>query len=172
MNKKLLIGLIATVAFQFIVLTGMYIKAALPLWFGQEIKVNTIPIDPRSLFRGNYARLRYDFSQIDKTFFTDTKNLREGEIVFVLLKLNTLGIHEFSSISIKKPEQGVFIRGRLENHRWRDDIQIKYGIEAFFAPKDKALKLEKTMQKGALAVLMVSNDGKARIKKIVSKNKQ
>ena len=33
---------------------------------GKEIRVKVVPVDPRSLFRGNYARLNYDFSRLKK----------------------------------------------------------------------------------------------------------
>ncbi|MBT3870270.1 MAG: GDYXXLXY domain-containing protein [Gammaproteobacteria bacterium] len=51
------------------VLVGMYVTAALPLWTGAEIRLATAPVDPRSLFRGNYALLSYDISEIDSTYF-------------------------------------------------------------------------------------------------------
>ena len=168
MKNKMLKGLIAAIVFQFIVLTGMYVKAVLPLWFGTEIKVNTIPVDPRSMFRGNYARLRYEFSQIEMQHFSDTDKLREGEIVFISLKTDENGIYKFSSASLIKPNNGIFLQGRIERHRWSKEAHIKYGIEAFFAPKTKALELENKMRKGAIAVLMVSSDGKARLKNILS----
>jgi uncharacterized membrane-anchored protein len=168
MKNKMIKGLIAAIFFQFIVLTGMYVKAALPLWFGTEIQVNTIPVDPRSLFRGNYARLRYEFSQIDMKHFSGTEKLRDGEIVFISVKADKNGIYKFSSASLTKPENGIFLQGRIKGHRWSKEAHIKYGIEAFFAPKIKALELERKMRKGAVAVLMVSSDGKARIKNILS----
>ncbi len=168
MKNKLIKGLIAAVVFQFLVLTGMYVKAALPLWFGSEIKVTTIPIDPRSLFRGNYARLRYEFSQIELKHLSTTKRLREGEIVYISLKEDKNGIYNFASSSLTQPKNGIFLQGRVERHPWNKIVHIKYGIEAYFAPKIKALALEKKMRKGAIAVLMVSSAGKARIKTILA----
>lgn len=168
MKNKLLKGLLAALLFQFLVLTGMYVQAALPLWVGTEIKVKTIPVDPRSLFRGNYARLGYDFSQIDKNFFSETKKFREGEIVFISLKKDDNNIYNFSSASLLKPETGIFLQGRVNSRPWDKVLRIQYGIEAFFAPKNKALALEKQMRKGAIAILMVSSDGKARIKSVAS----
>ena len=61
MNKKLILILLSIViAFQIFVLAGEYTNAVYPLWTGQEIKLKTVPVDPRSLFRVNYARLRYE----------------------------------------------------------------------------------------------------------------
>ncbi len=171
MKSNVLKGLIVAIAFQFVVLTGMYVKAALPLWFGTEIKVNTIPVDPRSLFRGNYARLRYDFSQIDIDEFSTSEQFRDGEIAFISVKADKNGIYNLSSASLTKPDQGVFLQGRVKNIPWNKLVHIKFGIEAFFAPKNKAIALEQKMRKGAVAVLMVSSSGKARIKTILATNK-
>ena len=63
MKIKISTLLLAAILFQFFVLTGMVAVAAMPLLSGTEIKIKTIPVDPRSLFRGNYARLRYEISQ-------------------------------------------------------------------------------------------------------------
>lgn len=170
MKNKIGTGLLVAICFQFLVLSGMYVGAAIPLWTGSEIKVKTIPVDPRSMFRGNYAQLRYEFSRIKSTHFPDDVSLRTGEIVYILLKPGGDGLHEFSEVSLLKPSSGVYLRGRVKNGRYRSDIyRIKYGIEAFFAPKKDALALEKDLRDGGIAVLMVSNNGTARIKTVIGK---
>ena len=69
----------------------------------------------------------------------------------------------------QKPETGIFLRGRARHVSWQDEkieIRLEYGIEAFFAPKDKALALERDLRRNGIAVLMVSADGHARLKNI------
>ena len=170
MKNKISTGLLVAICFQFLVLSGMYVSAAIPLWTGSEIKVKTIPVDPRSMFRGNYAQLRYDFSRIKSTHFPDNASLRNGEIVYILLKPGDDDLHEFSGVSLVKPNSGVYLRGRVKNGRYRRDVyQVKYGIEAFFAPEKDALALEKNLRDGGIAVLMVSSNGTARIKNVIGK---
>ena len=41
------------------------------------------------------------------------------------------------------------------------------GIEAFFAPKEKALKLEKDLRNGGTAILMVARSGNAALKDVI-----
>ena len=171
MNKnKIVLGLFAAMLFQLIVLISMVLLSAMPLWTGNEIKIETIPVDPRSMFRGNYARLRYDISDVKVEHSIADKKIRNGEVVYVGLKKNENGLFEFSSASFVEPEQGVYLRGRIENHRYsatNAEHKVKYGIEAFFAPKEKALALEKDLRDGGVAVLMVSNSGKARLKDVI-----
>ncbi|MGE4593900.1 MAG: GDYXXLXY domain-containing protein [Gammaproteobacteria bacterium] len=64
-------------------------------------------------------------------------------------------------------KEGVFLRGRATNAR--RGLSVNYGLEAFFAPKEKALQLEKDLRSGAIAVLMVDGSGHARIKEILPK---
>ena len=145
MKNRLVIGLSLAIVLQFFVLSGMYVSAALPLWTGSEIRVKTVPVDPRSLFRGNYARLSYEFSRFDRKQLPENEVLRNGEVVYVVLKPDTDGLYAFSQLTLEQPGSGVFIRGRIysRHNRMRGvgSLRIKYGIEAFFGPKDKALQL-------------------------------
>jgi len=170
-RKISILTLFIAIALQALILVGMVASAALPLWTGTEVKVKTTPIDPRSLFRGNYAMLRYNFSQIDHADFQPLheKNMRKDEVVYVTLVQSSNGLYEPSSTSIIKPDSGVFIRGRISNHFFRaGDYSVKYGIEAFFAPKEKALKLERELRYSGVAVLMISKSGRARIKEVIA----
>ncbi|MGI9279270.1 MAG: GDYXXLXY domain-containing protein, partial [Endozoicomonas sp.] len=160
MNQLALAGVIGAVLLQFLVLTGMYVKAATPLWTGEEIRVKTTPIDPRSLFRGNYAKLRYDFNRIARRYFSGNDTLRNGEIVYVSLKKGPQQTFEFAAASLEQPVDvdTVFLRGRVtgttevENEKY---YTINYGIDAFFAPQNEALLLEQELRDGGVAILMV-----------------
>lgn len=169
MKKKLIIGLFVAIVFQFFVLTGMYVNAALPLWTGKEVKIKTIPVDPRSMFRGNYALLRYDISQLSTDLLPESDDLRNGEVIYIVLKSGKNDLYKFSKAVLNKPESGIFLRGRIENRHYEKKakyFRLKYGIEAFFAPKDKALALQNNLRKNGVAILMVSDDGKARLKDV------
>ncbi|WP_444933698.1 GDYXXLXY domain-containing protein [Microbulbifer sp. JTAC008] len=167
MKRRVVIGLVAAIGVQFFILLGMYIKAQMPLWTGQPVTVKTVPVDPRSLFRGNYAQLNYAFSTLDKSLFKGQGRLRQGEVVYVGLEKGASGLYERASVSLEKPQGGVFIRGRVAGQNfWNssDSYRIRYGIEAYFAPKEKALDLEKQLREGGVAELMISADGRASLK--------
>ncbi len=169
MNKKpITLGLTLIILFQITVLASEYLGAVYPLWTGEQIKLKIRPVDPRSLFRGNYARLNYDISTIrDKTL--PEKDPRNGEVVYVKLKPEANGLWTLDSISLKRPEKGSFIRGRI-NRRSRSDsltYTVRYGIEAYFAPKEKALTLEKGLRDGGVAIVMIARNGRAALKEII-----
>ncbi|EDY87038.1 conserved hypothetical protein [gamma proteobacterium HTCC5015] len=150
----------AAIAFQFFILTGMYAQAHWPVLVGVEVSLKTVPVDPRSLFRGNYARMNYDISRLSDEDLDLSMPLRKGEVVYVLLQEAQSGIHEAASVSLESPDEGLFIRGRVRSHH-SGQLHIRYGIEAYFAPKEKALALEKTLRHSAKAELMIAPSGKA-----------
>lgn len=180
MSKKMSWGIALAIVFQIAVLVGMYWKAQLPFWFGQELHVKTLPVDPRSLFRGNYARLNYDFSRIKRTHFPKNLELRVGELIYIGLKpspqkgKSSNHLYAFDKVYLQKPDTGVFLRGRIKT--WSavmtGQVRIHYGIEAFFAPKEKALALEKELRDGGVAVIMVNADGQVALKDVRARLKE
>jgi uncharacterized membrane-anchored protein len=172
MNRKLLlISLSIVIVFQCIVLAGEYINAVYPLWTGREIKLKTVPVDPRSLFRGNYARLRYEISNIKAEDINKLKTPRHGEIIYIKLKAEADGLYAYNGVSLNKPQNAVYIRGRIQtgrDMRRSGTYQVKYGIEAYFAPKEKAMALEEKLRNKGLAKVMVAKNGKAALKEVMS----
>ena len=173
MNKQLKLGFILAIALQVFILIWMLVSANLPLWFGQEIKVHTRPVDPRSLFRGNYAHLDYPLERVTLSKHQPLykQALRRGEIIYLSLIKDGKGVYIANTLSLAPPENEVYLQGRVlrSYHAGNtSNIRLKFAnINAFFAPKEKALALETQLRKGAIAVLMVSDSGKAILKKVV-----
>ncbi len=167
-NKKIVIGLIIVICFQLFIHAGVYLNAVYPIWTGQVIKLKTMPVDPRSLFRGNYARLRYTISNIPARDINRLTSPRHGEIVYVKLKPSTSGVWDYNGVSLKKPNSAPFLRGRIQTsyHRTPNTYRIFYGIEAYFAPKKKALELEKKLRQNAVATIKVAKNGKAALQEV------
>ena len=155
----------AAITFQILVLVGMVVSAAMPLWTGTQIHVKTVPVDPRSVFRGNYALLRYEFSNLPPSAFGIIEDARPGEVVYVRLERGEAGEHEYAGVSLERPSGGMFLRGRIAE--FDPTYRVRFGIEAFFAPKEKALTLERNLGEGGIAVLMVAGDGRAAIKEVI-----
>ncbi len=134
---------------------------------GVEVTLKTRPIDPRSLFRGHYARLNYDISNIKlKTVKADGK-FRKGSRIFVRLVPGENGYWKALAISAKPmPAQknSAVIAGKVKYHSAKS-INIRYGIERYFAPKTEALKLENlNRSKVSVAVIVrISGTGTAAI---------
>ncbi len=158
-------GLGLAVLLQLCVLVGMLVKASMPLWSGDEILVKTVPVDPRSLFRGNYASLNYEISQLPDSALSEYPRLRMGEVVYVSLRQGKDGLYHYANASLYPPATGIFLRGRITSNT--PPYQVKYGIEAYFAPKEKALALERDLRDGGVAVLMVSDNGQVALHNVM-----
>ena len=112
-SSSVRVGLSVAIVLQVLVLTGMVVNASMPLWIGTEVRVKTVPVDPRSLFRGNYARLNYEFGILPAGALGESSNIRAGEVVYVKLQQMESGLHAYHSTSFDRPEDGVFLRGRI-----------------------------------------------------------
>ncbi|WP_459899258.1 GDYXXLXY domain-containing protein [Campylobacter concisus] len=174
--------LIVAVVFQISLIGIMLGYALMPLYFGQEVRVRVSLYDPRDLFRGNYVDLNYEFSNFHSRNFDENdkddryidqydERVRDGARVYAILKPDVNGTYSFAKFSISKPENGVFLAGRYDGYSL-----VKYGIEQFYMSPDSAANTENEMREedvDAYAVLMVMDNGKARLKDlIIQKNAQ
>jgi uncharacterized membrane-anchored protein len=169
-RRHLFSGLVVVVLFQVGVLAGEYLNAVYPLWTGREVRLRTMPVDPRSLFRGNYARLDYEISRIPEMGVSEEKSLRPGEIVYVSLREGKDGLYEYEGAGLARPQEGLFIRGRVQEYSQEPSVslRVRYGIEALFAPPEKALALEKELRRSGIAVVMIADNGKPALKDVIS----
>lgn len=173
--KKVLLGLCAATLFQILVLGGELLAAVYPRWTGVPIRVAVEPVDPRDLFRGNYARLNYAFSRVDAALWQDAGRPVPGQRVYVQIEQDNDQVWVATAISARPPSQGLFLRGRYRHFisganlnadgaAWQtqpDRYRIEYGIEAWFAPKEKAQYVERQLRDGAWATVYVTDSGKA-----------
>ena len=130
---------ILLIAAQPILLALMTLYAHAPIYFGKEILVRTELYDPRDMFRGNYVDLSYEFSNVNGG--RDEKRGAGDDKIYAVLKPNKDGVYALEYVSADRPEEGVFLSGRT--NLWG---RANFGIEAYFLPKDKAIRLENQMR--------------------------
>lgn len=96
-NKRLLLlGLTLTICLQLMVLTTEFVSSVWPLWFGKPILLKTVPVDPRSLFRGNYVLLNYEISVLDKAL--SQTPLKKAKLFTLRLNSPTMDTKQSTSI--------------------------------------------------------------------------
>jgi uncharacterized membrane-anchored protein len=144
---------------------------------GREVTLQTQPVDPRDLLRGDYVVLRYDISQLPAGALSGKTAETRNPIVFVKLAPNANGLYEAVSVhaepvTVTAPE--ILIRGRVSyscgstSRTFCDKLQIKYGLESYFVPEGEGKKLEQARNQQKLRVVAaVLPSGRAAIKRLL-----
>ena len=169
--------LIAAIIVQVLILSLEYLNSVYPLWIGQKITLAVRPVDPRSLFRGNYARLNYDIERLDRGLYKDNafQKAKRGSVIYVSLEKQE-DVWVPKTVQPDKPTKELFIRGRVRGNHPSNQTTVQYGIEAYFAPPEKAKAVERDLrqaQRGhdidtslAVAEVMVAPNGKAALLRV------
>lgn len=143
--------LILLLVIQVLFLAGIAGSHYSTLWYGKEIRLQTVPIDPRDLLYGDYVQLNYDINRIPLSYWQETGDKpKSGERVFVVLQENkTNGTYKAKAALSHKPsltDGEVLLKGRIE---YVDDesIRITYGIEQYYVPENTGKELEQQVGK-------------------------
>lgn len=162
------------------VLFLMVISQELRIQSGKHIIVKTVPVDPRSLFRGDYIQLNYDFSRIalDKVRVSK-KYFYSGDKIFVKIAevAGEWGIAYVSDKPIReaRPNEVVLsgIVQRVSGWGREKHISAAYGIESYFIPEGKGRYIEREIAKKRVKVeLSVDKEGYASVCKLFIDSKE
>ena len=186
--------IIAIAAAQVVLLAFMAGQREWVLLTGRTVWLRTAPVDPMDPMRGAYVRLNYELSRVSRELCHDGLAARMDDLkklskasdwrkqrdaaaklrdlpVYAKLFEGPHGIAELIELSDRRPESGIYLRGRVEG--WSDGnfVSVRYGIEALFLQQDRAQRLEndawtRTREAGVRldAELAVSGSGLAVLK--------
>ena len=151
---------------------------------GTPVVLETVPIDPRSLFSGDYVRLGYRISRLDLSEIAGERNFRNHDVVYVTLRPGTPTwypvsvCHDFPVV----PQGDVAIRGEVTGitngawnpaaRRWEEGsasvLSVRYGIESYFVPEGEGRELENPGRDAPVSVrVAVDHAGRAGIQAIL-----
>lgn len=125
----------AVVILQIGLLLAIIVPKEHTLATGEEVVLQTAPIDPRDLFRGDYVNLRYTISTLEGYL-----GFAAGDRVYVGLAQQG-DIWDAVSASHSPPD-GLYIKGRV-TRAWRTGLDIEYGIESYFVPEGSGHIIER-----------------------------
>ncbi len=167
MNKRIV--LFAVSILWIAIAFGLINSRELILKQGTTVVLETVPVDPRDLVRGDYVRLSYKISRLDLNFIRSAdNNYRRGEKVFVFLE-PTGGVWQAVSVQKAKPQsEGLYIKGRVDSY-YGKKLNVDYGIESYFVPEGEGREIEKTMRGAKSLVKMevsIAPSGQAVIKRL------
>ena len=186
--QKILFPII--VAAQLFVLVFMIAKQELLLATGTKVLLKCEPIDPRSLFSGDYVILNYDISTIGSDI-TSKSNISgiyklEGKDIYVALNLRQNDMHHHitaisDNLDELKQNHSIIIRGRVEEIISNEvegtgggvefQLRVKYGVESYFVPQGEGKKIEDRLSKVSIEV-SISDNGDSTISKLFIENQE
>lgn len=120
MKRETALALGAVALFQTAVVLGMVARKQSILITGTRVTLETTPVDPHSLFRGDYARLSYALSEVDLGRH-GLSEVARGDRVWVELAPGEPGwtLTRASSMPLVVPAGSVQLRGRVRGvHGW------------------------------------------------------
>ena len=176
MKKYRIFLLILVVVLQTAALVGMVAIKQRTLITGKPVLLETEPIDPRSLFRGDYVRLNYTISNLDYAEVEGDNDFERHDQIYVMLRegekfWEAVSIHH--EMPVHGPES-VIIRGEVDHIGiWtggenRDGISVRYGIENYFVPEGEGLALERPAEGEEVTILVaVDRKGDSAIKAVL-----
>ena len=168
MSARLRLGVV--VALQTLALVAMVAMKQWTLATGTPVLLETEPIDPRSLFRGDYVRLAYAISDLDHARFPGLEGFERHDEIFVLLRAAE-PYWEPVSIHHDRPEvpaQHVAIKGEVGYSTSQHETSVRYGIENYFVPEGEGRALERPAEGEEVSLLVaVDRAGNAGIKAVL-----
>lgn len=155
---------------------------------GTEVRLKTVPVDPRDLFRGDYVVLAYPISTVEADK-NGTQPYRSGETVYVTLGRDEQGFARALGVSRDWPKGGgdaVVIAGRVtatsacatnadgqtDCSGNRNRLRIAYGLESYFVPQGEGKAIETTDKARIEVVAAISVSGEAAIKRLLIDGRQ
>ena len=163
MNRKIL--LYAAVALQIIAVASIALSKEWLLATGYPVVLQTAPVDPRDLFKGDYVALDYAFSQLPVPLLSEDiiqHGLRKGQKVYLQLGETRQGVTQTGKAFSAPPETGRYLKGYVQAH-WpyknfnnadsskitdqrsvSHPLMVHYGIEQYYVEQGQGLEMEKT----------------------------
>jgi len=167
-RERLLLA--SAIGFQLLVLVGMIVLKAAPLWMGETVLLRVVPVDPRDMFRGDYVTLSYDFSRIVPGEIQGLGSPQygwrsewQGKKVYVSLVPEQDGKHwRMDRIGLAPPKSGKYIRGTIAG--WG---QIECGIESYYVQEGQGRQYENAVRSRRLsAEISLTSDGRAALRRL------
>jgi uncharacterized membrane-anchored protein len=182
-RRNLWLAVAAVALGQALVLAAMIWDRTALLAHGREVVLDVIPVDPRSLFRGDYVILGYDISRF-KLPPGATPPEKNAPFYVTLGKTADGAWHAVAGGSEPpadvKPDE-VVIRGRVEyvsgppanQPQEPTVVGLHYGIESFFVPEGTGRELETMVgDRKISAIIAIDDGGEAAIKGLMSEGKR
>jgi len=166
-----------------LILGGMIVGHAWPLWTGRVVTMKVVPVDPRDLFRGEYVHLETAATQLHRQGGTIPQGQswsyvqpldrvfeesRRGSVLYVQLAPSASGDYVPVSVSLKPQAGALNLRGRTK-YPDGTHLSVDYGLDSFYMQEGKSRRVEEAIRQRRLVQMQVAvaSSGQARIKTLL-----
>lgn len=166
------------IVLQIAILLGMIVMKQWTLDTGTPVVLETAPVDPRSLFSGDYVRLGYTISNLRLDALAGDKEFQRHDRIYVVLQPGTpyatpVSLHHAmpslatGQVAIKGEvtyANNVFWNPQTRKSENVKTVLVRYGIENYYVPEGTGRALERPAGNAKVAVrVAVDRDGTAGI---------
>lgn len=155
---------------QTLILAWMVAGRVMILRSPDVVTLQSEPVDPRDLFRGDYVILNYAITNLSFTEINGDMKWQDGDTIYVELtpsKDTWRAVAAFHATVV--PALGnKIIRGRIDYlDETRNVARVSYGVERYYVPEGEGRTLEEERNARALSVdVALAASGEAAIKGI------
>lgn len=186
--NTILAKILLIIVIQSLLLAAMIAARQAILSSDTSVILETKPIDPRSLFRGDYVRLNYVINELNVSKLAGDKQFQVNDTVYVLLqasgdfwvakgvyrqaaetKTSSAGTKPLALIRgvVKRVTKKAMVEGQSTESEV-DSMRVSYGIENYFVPEGEGLKLERPQEGDEVTLeIAIHDNGKAAIKALL-----
>jgi uncharacterized membrane-anchored protein len=176
MNKRAK-QMAAACSIPVLILLCMCIIPLYTLLNGEEVILQTKPVDPSDLFRGDYVTLQYEAEEVPIKFVEETvvKGLKNrwGELEVYVLMEKKDHVHTPIKVTLKKPDNGLYLKGTLnyidKDINGQEIAFIQYNLDNYFLEDNTGTEWEKASSKGEILAKLKVNNGYAVLTDITTK---
>ncbi len=136
------------------------------LQFGEKILLETRPVDPRDILRGDYVRLEYEIEDIPDGMMPEepaTEGDGRRSEVYVSLRLDGGGVAHVAGVLPEPPASGIYLKAKYRNW-WSGDIDYNLGV--YYVPEGTGRALEEAIDDGSVLADVRVLRGRGVIKKL------
>lgn len=186
----------------FLLLFGMAADQARVVRTGTPVRVPVVPVDPMSLFSGEYARLSFEFSALNAERLaamgirmTEPPLFRKGDRVWIVLAPGTDNLWHPVRLERSAPKEtggGVAVRAEVRGYysyvnevmdaatrrptgerSWSASLDLHTGLESFFVPQGEAERIERAERNREVsAEIAVLPGGRAAVRKLFARGRE
>lgn len=153
-----------------LILLLMAVKPASAFLFGEKIILESMPVDPRDLFYGDYINVNLAITEIPMEKVNEDvrqalkefeDNNRYSPITVYTILTQDEGIYSAKEVRLTKPEDELYIKGKVHYYspEYDSSLMIDYQLNRFYVEENTGKAIEEVAQNGKVHIAVKVMNG-------------